>query len=168
MLHGNGNLWSADAATGQPGGKSGSILWDEKDANHTENLDATQVLDMDVRGNQMVASYANHNAVRWLNLANASVQDEAAVPEPLGIALAPDRKVLVISQGKVVFLSRDNKTPRTLIAGLTSPWRLAVDQKNGDVFVAERGEGQQVKKFSKRAGYSKSSAQRRTPQAGVV
>lgn len=149
MLHGNGNLWSADATTGQPEGKSGSILWDKNDANHTKNLGATQVLDMDARGNQMVASYANHNAVRWLNLANANVQDEATVPEPLGIALAPDKKVLVISQGKVVFLSRENKTPQTLITGLTSPWRLAVDQKRGDIFVAERGGGQQVKKFSK-------------------
>lgn len=148
MLQGSGRIFPLDRKTGARGNAI-DIIWEEKDRSFTPNLASTQILDMDARGETLVASYANHDAVRWLNPADGKVLDQAAVPEPLGVALAPDGKTLVISKDTVVSLSRENKTPAALITGLTAPWRLAVDQTNGDIFVAQGGSSQQVKKYSK-------------------
>lgn len=150
MLQGNGKMWLLDAQSGIPKNPTPiDILWEENDRDHTPGYGATRILDTDARDDQFVASYANHNAIRWLHPESGKVVGEAAIPEPLGIALAPDNRVLAISKDRVLSLTRADKTPKTLITGLTSPWRLAVDQKNGDIFVAERGESQQVKKYSK-------------------
>ena len=64
------------------------------------------------------------------------------ISKPLGIAVAPDGSVRVISQGAVLALSRQEKNPRVVVAAdpLESPWRLAVSAKSGDIFVAENSD----------------------------
>jgi hypothetical protein len=60
----------------------------------------------------------------------------------LGFAVAPDGGVRVISQGAVLALSRQDKSPRIVIPAdrLESPWRVAVSPKTGDLFVAENSD----------------------------
>lgn len=144
LLQQNGVIQYIDAATGERKARW-DIIWEEAD--REGGKDTHQTMDIDARGEQLVASYASHNAIRWLNPQDGKTLDEAAVPNPLGIAIAPSGQVLVISEGKVVTLSRAAKTPKVLITGLLEPLRLDVDDATGEIFVAERGAGQQVKRF---------------------
>lgn len=46
-------------------------------------------------------------------------------------------RVLVISLGRVVAVSGKQKTPKTIVSGLDEPWRLDIEDKTGDFFVAD-------------------------------
>jgi hypothetical protein len=107
-----------------------------------------EVLNLAARGDQVVISHRDKNLVRWLNPADGSKLDETAVPIPQAIALDSAGNVVAISGTSIVKFSRAKKTPATLVANLVAPWRLAVDPASGDIFVAERGESQQIKRFS--------------------
>jgi hypothetical protein len=74
--------------------------------------------------------------------------DEAAVPSPQALAIDGAGNLLVVTGTSVVKLSRKDKAPKPMITGLTAPWRLAADAVSGQIFVAEAGESQQVKRFS--------------------
>ncbi len=149
MLHTNGAIHLFGAADGRHLGKW-DVVWDE-----SERKDTTGVMDLDAHGKQIVVSYKNHDVVRWLDVETREVIDEAKVPQPLGVAIdtaspiQPGRRVLVISRGRVVAVSGKQKTPKTIVSGLDEPWRLDVEDKTGDFFVAERGKTSQVKRFSK-------------------
>jgi hypothetical protein len=64
------------------------------------------------------------------------------LPKLAGAAKGADGTVLAISQGVVGALSREQKTPRVVIAAdtLQSPWRVVVSGKSGDTFVAENSD----------------------------
>jgi len=143
--------WNVRAETGGEGRGRGSDI--DMDGDRANNL--------------LVLSCREKNAIRWYSAADGKLVDEAAnVPEPAGVAVAADGTVLAISKGAVVSLSRQNKTPKTVIPAdlLASPVRLSVDQKSGEILVAENsfyrkywdGTGldrpdshHQVKRFSK-------------------
>ena len=145
MLQQNGVIQRFNAATGERDARW-DIIWESADREKGEDTHLT--MDLAARGDQLVAAYANHNAIRWIDRTDGSVLDEAPVPEPLGVAIAPSGEVLVVSKGSILTLTRAQKTPKQLIAGLVSPWRLDVEAASGDILVAERGTTQVVKRFS--------------------
>lgn len=144
LLQQNGVIQCIDASTGEHKARW-DVIWEKADREGGRDTHLT--MDIDARDEQLVASYATHNAIRWLNPQDGKTLDEAVVPNPLGIAVAPTGQVLVISEGKVVTLSRAEKTPKVLISDLVDPLRLDVDDATGEIFVAERGASQQVKRF---------------------
>lgn len=97
---------------------------------------------------QVVLSYLKHNTVQWRDPRAGTVLDSATITAPKGIALDNAGNMLVISESRVLKLSRTNKTPQVVISGLTAPYRLDVDRTTGNILVAERGTSQQVKRFS--------------------
>jgi hypothetical protein len=120
----------------------------------THWIGAPSVLDIAGRGDFFVASYANKDAVRWLSTEDGKVLDEATVPEPTGIAVDKNGRIFTLSKGAVVTLTRENKTPATVVPAnlLQGAWRLDINPTTGDILVLESalfGESnQQVKRFS--------------------
>lgn len=171
MLQRNQKVYRADAATGE----RNAGPWDVSMADDVKLAAyscAYQVTDLDAAAGQVVLSYARHDKLRWLNPQDGKVIDEAAVPEPYGVAAGGDGQVYVLSGDRVLELSRQDKTPREVVpAGqISAGFRLALDAASGDLLVAEnrkmRAEartmywkdqyplanaavGQQVKRFSK-------------------
>jgi len=145
LLQQNGIVWRIDAASGKPELR-GDVIWEEADRTGRE---AQEIIDLAARDGQLVASFANHDAIRWLDPSTLKPLAEAAVPQPRGIAISPDGRVLVISKDTVVALTRAKPTPTLLIHGLTDPWRLTVDPTKGDIFVVEHGASQLVKRFTR-------------------
>ncbi|QHT65777.1 hypothetical protein GXP67_03385 [Rhodocytophaga rosea] len=106
----------------------------------------------------LVISYKEQNLIQWRNPANGAVLDQVTIPAPLGVAIDNAGNVLAISEGKVVRFSRSNKTLVQVIAAtaLDAPWRLDVDRSTGEILVAEKAGGNQVKKFSSSGSLLKS------------
>lgn len=112
----------------------------------------------DAKNKLLVAAFPQRDAVVWFSAHDGRQVDVVGgLPQLRGVAVTPEGTVLAISQGAVVTLSRENKTPRVLIAAdkLQSPWRVAVSSKSGDIFVAENSDRtkdaarhHQVKRFS--------------------
>jgi hypothetical protein len=97
---------------------------------------------------QLVLSYMNHDIVQWRDPQTGVVLDSVAVPAPAGVAIGNAGEVLAISQGKIFKFTRANKNLVTVVSGLSSPWRLAVDPVAGDILVVEHGTSQQIKRYS--------------------
>jgi hypothetical protein len=97
---------------------------------------------------QLVLSYFEHNTVQWRNPATGAILDSVAIAAPRGVALDSQGRLLVATEGRVVRLSRADKTLVTVVSGLSSPYRITIDPTNDDILVAERGTDQRVKRFS--------------------
>jgi len=145
LLQQNGVVQCIDAATGTPTARW-DLIWTEAD--RQEGRDTHLTMDLAASRGQVVVSYTNHDAIRWIDPATGKVLGEAAVPSPTGLTLDAAGRVLVLSKNAVYTLTRTDLTPRTLITGLIDPWRLDVDPRNGDILIAERGVSQQVKRFA--------------------
>jgi hypothetical protein len=112
----------------------------------------------DAKNALLVAAFPQHDSVAWFSANDGKQLDDAGgLPQLRGVAVTPDGTVFAISQGAVVMLSRESKSPRVLIAAdkLQSPWRVAVSSKSGEIFVAENSDRakdsarhQQVKRFT--------------------
>ena len=152
LMHQTGRTPVIDAAAGKRL-TTWDLFWpgDDGKTDDEARKEVPKTIDLDAGGDQIVVSYTKHNAIRWLNPADGTVLNEAAVEAPLGIAVDPNgNRVLVISKGKIVAVTRQAKTPAPVVtADLVEPWRLDVDDKTGDIFVVDRGTCQQVKRFSK-------------------
>jgi hypothetical protein len=97
----------------------------------------------DAANGLLVASYPQHDAVAWFDAQDGRQVDKAdGIAELAGIAVCPDGTVYAITAGRVVAFSRQDKTPRVVIAEdrLESPWRLAISPNTGDLFVAENSD----------------------------
>jgi len=107
-------------------------------------------VDMDVVGSEMVLVYSEQNLVRWVNAYNGSLIASATVNNPTSVTMigdGADGEVLVVSGNDIVSLTRNNPTPITRISGLEFLVRIDVDHTTGDIFVAEGGASQQIKRF---------------------
>jgi len=144
MLQQNEKIQRINAADGKRNA-TWDTLWEGDDRKESKNRSQ----DLDAHGDQLVLSYQQHNVVRWLDPDTGKVIDEAPIPEPVGVAVDPAGRVLVITKDTVVAISRKNKTPTVLIKDLVEPHRLDIEDKTGEIFLAERGDSQQVKRFSK-------------------
>jgi hypothetical protein len=138
-----------DGATGKRAARW--ELWWDKDDKGEPPFGMLGLIDLAGRGTTLVMAHKVHDALRWIDPATGKVLDEAAVPAPQAVAVAADGRVYVLSQEGVVTLTRAEKTPAPVIpAGtLTAAYRLEVCPATGDLFIAERGESQQVKRYTR-------------------
>jgi len=91
----------------------------------------------------LVAAYPQHDAIAWFNAEDGKPVDTIdGLAGLAGIAVTPDGTVLAISQGAVLALSRQDRSPGVVIPAnrLESPWRLSVSPRTGDIFVAENSD----------------------------
>jgi hypothetical protein len=130
-------------------GSRWDALWPGLERKGSEDWTA---MDMDASANggteQLALSYLDQGEVQWRQPSTGAILDRVSIASPAGIAFDGQGRLLVATQGKVVRVSRTDKTPVTIISGLTAPHRIAVDPTNGDILVAERGTDQRVKRFS--------------------
>ena len=110
----------------------------------------TAAVDLAAGQGKLVMSYENFDCFRWLDPLRGTVMKEVKVKEPLGVAIDNQGRALVISEGQILAFDdvRDVGLPLIPASALTSPWRVTVDRTTGNIWVAERGAGQQVKRFS--------------------
>ena len=97
----------------------------------------------DAANGLLVAAYPQHDAVAWFDAGDGRQVDKAeGILGLAGISVSADGTVYAIAGGRVVAFSRQDKTPRVVIAAdrLESPWRLAASHKTGDLFVAENSD----------------------------
>ena len=110
----------------------------------------TAAVDLAAGKGTLVMSYENFNCIRWIDELRGAVLKEVQVKAPLGVAIDNQGRALVISEGQVLALASGDTTGVPLITAdkLSSPWRLSVNRTTGEIWVAERGASQQVKRFS--------------------
>jgi hypothetical protein len=125
LLDDGTKLYRFDAATG----KLVVPAWNLAKELGTSRLSA--------RGDQLVV--INKAGVSWLNHQTGEVLDQAPFTDPSDVKIDRAGRVLLIFQGAVVALTRENKTPTTLISRehFKSPWRLAIDSSSDEILVAE-------------------------------
>lgn len=138
----NGKVVAVDPATGKGLWKTDTKLGDGAWG------PGSGTIFLAARGKQVVISHKTKNLVRWLNTADGSTLDEATIPAPQAVAIDGAGVIYALSGDAVVKFTREDKTPKTVITGLTSPWRLDADPVTGEIFVAEAGDSQQVKRFA--------------------
>jgi hypothetical protein len=104
--------------------------------------------DLAARGGKLLV--ATVSGVQWLDQGSGANAGTVALPSVAGVALDNSGKAFVISGGAVVSLTQGNSTPQTVIgvSALSSPVLLDINPSNGDIYVAETGTSQQVKRFS--------------------
>lgn len=98
----------------------------------TKEIDAT---DMDAHGGLVVVAYAKHDALRWYDAKTGELLDTATVPVPQGVTVGERGAVYVSTSNRIVRLSRANKMPVEVVAGLAAPGRLDLDHATGDLLV---------------------------------
>ncbi|MBL9167660.1 MAG: DUF4082 domain-containing protein [Verrucomicrobiales bacterium] len=131
----------------------------------------TQLADMDLAARlvagerQLVLSYLNHHEIQWIDpvmefdVADYSVPclevqpsvrilDRMSVPSPRSVAIDSDGSVLVLSETRLLRVSRTTRSIAVVVDHLESPHRLDVDPISREILVAERGSSQQIKRFS--------------------
>jgi hypothetical protein len=119
---------------------------------HPDDWQEDQPMDMHVRvvggQPQLVITYRDHDRVQWRDPLTGAVLLSAWVAQPQGVELDERGTAYVVSGNSVVTLTKSHPQPQMLVANLTDPYRLAVDTASGDVYVAERGSSQRIKRFS--------------------
>ncbi len=105
-----------------------------------------QTMDMAAHNGAMVISYRQQNAIQFRHPDKGTLLRQVKITAPLGVVLDNGGNALVISGSSVLKVTPAG-TVTTLITGLTSPWRLDVDRKNGDIYLAESAPSHQVKRF---------------------
>jgi hypothetical protein len=105
-----------------------------------------KTIDIAARGDVIVVSHNLQNVIRWIDN-RGKTTTEVKVPTPRGVAIAPDGRVLVISEGQVLEVKPDGAR-RKVVTGLSDPLRLTVDPKTNDLLVAEGSASEQIKRFS--------------------
>ncbi len=102
--------------------------------------------DLAARGETVVVSFREKGVVRWLDPDNGSVAAEVPLPSPTGLAVGQRGEVYAISGDRVLAVASDGARRVVIADGLTNPRRLAVTTC-GDLLVAERAPGRQIKRF---------------------
>ncbi len=165
----NGHVYGYDAKAGRvfTGGdfdpKPWNVRWEGFEPPKDAKDDAKRKLSTaasprfmagDEANGWLVLAFPQQDAVVWLDAKNGQWLDSVkGLTKLAGLSVTPDGTVLAITQGAVVALSRQNKTPRVVIAAekLQRPWRVSASAKTGEIFVAEN---------SDRAGEPSASASR--------
>lgn len=106
-----------------------------------------QAMDLAANDEYVAISYYGNDGIRWYKPGTGRLIDEARIPKPLGIAFDKPGRLLVISGGAVMAMSRADKKPKTVISDVPDAYRLAVDPATGDIFVAMQGATQQVARY---------------------
>lgn len=92
---------------------------------------------------------ATDGTVSWLNSATGAVLDTTKLPAAAAdLAVTADGTVLALCGSELLAFTQAEKTPQVRLTGLTAPRRLDVDPVSGEIFIAEGGASQQVKRYS--------------------
>ncbi len=147
-------LFVQDAATGrmrQGGGDGlknqslwgtgGPLCWPVKVFDNPSRVDA--------RDGELVVASPSTGLIVWLDPHTGEELDRLRVERGLtDIALLGGGRILATSGNTVIEAARGKAERTVRIADLTSPQRIAVDRVTGEIFIAEAGKSQQVKRFS--------------------
>lgn len=110
---------------------------------------------LDVRNEEMVATYPTAGVVAWIDPNSGKVLRHVAVAQPRDVALIAPGTALVLSGDRLLVVRANTPTPQTRITGLIEPQYLAVDAKNGDIFIVQGGASQQVVKYTRNYAHVK-------------
>ncbi|MFM7292493.1 MAG: PA14 domain-containing protein [Planctomycetia bacterium] len=122
-------------------GTSGPLCWEMNGRDNPSRVDA--------RDGELAVASPSTGLVVWLDPATGKEIDQLTIEGGLAdIALLGGGRVLVVTKTTVVEAARGKQERTVRISGLVSPHRLAVDRVTGDLFVAEAGTSQQVKRFT--------------------
>jgi hypothetical protein len=150
-LQANGKVMLTDPMTGAKTGE-----WDLKHESVSrdpgkyygtgDKVYDPSTLDIAGHGGTLVISHHRQNVLRWID-DKGKTTAELQVPAPRGLAVAPDGRVWVISEGKVLEVARDG-VRKTVVSKLTAPLRLCFDAQRNDLLVVEAAPVEQVKRYS--------------------
>ncbi|MFM8635628.1 MAG: PA14 domain-containing protein [Planctomycetia bacterium] len=151
FLQENGKAMLVDPATGAETGR-----WDLKHESvkrdpskywgSGDKVYGQSTIDLAGHGETLVVSHKGQNLLRWID-AKGQTTAEVNVPAPGGVTMAADGRIWVISEGKVLEVSRDG-VKKTVVQGLTAPLRIAFDATRDDLLVVEAAPVEQVKRYA--------------------
>jgi len=102
----------------------------------------------------LYVSFSHKNLIALFDARQGTLKTTWTVPSPGQIAIMPDGKLVVTSDGKVVLVS-DGNVSQLISGNIDSPTGIATD-KEGQVYVANRGLLQNVSVFSPKGKYLRS------------
>ena len=105
-------------------------------------------MDLAAHDKILVVTYRERDALRWLSTDDGASLKEIAIESPTGVAVDDDENVYVVSNNRVLQASPDGSTRTVISSDLESPRRLAIDETNDHLLVAERAPSHQIKRFS--------------------
>jgi hypothetical protein len=122
-------------------GTGGPLSWPVKTFDNPSRVDA--------RDGELVLASPSTGLVVWLDPHTGGELDRLRIEGGLAdVALLGGGRVLAISGARVVEAARGKTEQVVRLADLAAPHRLAVDRVTGDIFVAEAGKSQQIKRFT--------------------
>lgn len=105
---------------------------------------------MDAARGELAVGFPDTGELKWLEPATGAELDSARIDGRMAdVKIGGAGELLVLAGDKLLGLSRKQKTPAVRVAGLDEPVALALDPADGGVFIAERGQTQQVSKFDR-------------------
>ncbi len=109
---------------------------------------ATNLCSIAVDKTRIYCSLRAENQVLVLDKRTGARQQTIPVPEPAGLAMAPDGNLYVLSGRKLLKSSPEGQLLLTIIEeGLEAPFAVCVDAQ-GQIYVSDQGASMQVKVFS--------------------
>jgi hypothetical protein len=104
---------------------------------------------VDARDGELVVASPPTGLIAWLDPATGKEIDRLRIEGGLAdVALLGGGRVLAISGNTVIEATRGKTERATRISDLVAPHRIAVDRVTGDIFIAEAGASQRIKRFS--------------------
>ena len=99
-------------------------------------------------GDTLYASLRLENKVVAFNWRTGKRLREFSVERPVGLTVARDSSLLVVSGKSLIRLDPASGSAATIVSGLSSPWDVAVDG-DGRIYVTDCGLAMQVKVFAR-------------------
>ncbi len=99
----------------------------------------------------LYVAYAGRDMVALYDPLAGTIQEQWGVPAPRRMAVAPDGRLLVVSEEQIVVVTADGHTP-LITEGLDNPTGIATDAE-GNIYVANGGALQNVAVFSSEGHY---------------
>ncbi|MEX0777494.1 MAG: FlgD immunoglobulin-like domain containing protein [Phycisphaeraceae bacterium] len=149
VLSNTGKIWRYDPDTGQTIGEAINATWTGTELKGVMGvMDVWQEpMDMDAGGGFLIVSDYDNDGVRWLDPKTGEVKHKASVVKPIGVTADGNDHALVCAGDKVLRLNRLSGEAVTLIEGLDTPTRLAIDPTDDTLLVSQVGKTHQVVRY---------------------
>ena len=105
--------------------------------------------DLAARGSILAVTDVDKNAIHVLNSQNGRIKYSIPVTNPQTVEVSSDGSIFVGNENSILQIPPNARTARVAIENLLKPQRIAIDPKNGNIFVAEGDGSFQIKKFDK-------------------
>lgn len=117
-----------------------------------------------VRDQFALISMTQKNQILQIDTRTGGIMNTITLPSPKGLAVAEDRKLLILSENKLLkSTTRDNFQP--LIDDLEDPHGITLDQK-GNIYISDHGQSHQIKVFSSEGKFLRAIGNPGPPSAG--